>query len=239
MTNPSWTPQQQALADLRHTGSAVQAAQGDDPLEQLVGVNDPDWAAYQSDDPAYFLKAASRIIRDYVGWHIYPNIETTKTSIPLGARGIIILPSRHVTQVDSLVIQHGRVDGDADDTPPTWVNPNDYEWFESGYIQRKGWAFWAGWYYASYYYGNDPYYLPQWDTGFATVKFHHGYDVLPEAVKSVAFELAEQAMAIRTGNIKQLESPGGYRMSTSQNMGLNLNDEQRNRLANYRTGFTA
>jgi hypothetical protein len=46
-------------------------------------------------------------------------------------------------------------------------------------------------------------------------------------------------MTIRAGSVRLLESPGGYRAQFSQNQGLNLNDEQRGRLANYRLPATA
>lgn len=236
MTNP-WTAQDEANAQTQHALSAAQAAH-EPVLEQLVSETDPDWAAYQSDDPAWFLRAAGRVIRKYVGWHIFPNIQTVEDKIAVGSRGIIMLSSRHVTQVDSLKVQsEASAPVGAPPPPYQWIDPNDYVWHETGYIERKGFAYYAGWYYASYFYGNDPYYLPVWNTGFAQCTYWHGYETLPDDVKEVAFELAEQAMTVRAGNVKMMESPGGYRLQTSQNFGLALNPEQMNRLAPYRTGM--
>lgn len=232
MTDEQWTEQDQADADIRHALSAAQAAHQPD-LEQLVTPDDPDWNAFQSDDPAYFLRAAGHVIRKYVGWHIFPNQKQTLKKIRCGTRGIIILPARHITQVDSIFIAH------SEDRPPHFLDPHEYVWHENGVIERKGWSYYNGWQYAGYFYGNDPYYMPAWDTGFADCTFWSGYETLPDDVKTIAFELAEQAMTVRTGNIKLLESPGGYRAQTSQNFGLALNPEQMNRLANYRVGMVA
>jgi hypothetical protein len=226
-----WTPEDEAEAQVRDAVRATQkAAAADPPIQDLVTQDDPDWGAYQSDDPDWFLRAAGRTIRKYVGWHIYPNIQETRHKIRTGSRGIIMLPSRHVTEVDKLFIRM------SEDLPPQWVAKDDYIWHQAGYIERRGWAYYTGWYYAGYYYGNDPYYLPVWETGFATCTFWHGYTTLPEDVKEVAFELAEQSMTVRAGNVKMLEAPGGYKAQTSQNFGLSLNPEQKNRLASYRVG---
>lgn len=235
MTNPQWTAQEQADADVRDALTAAQAAHGP-VLEQLVSPSDPDWASYQSDSPDWFMKAAGDVIRKYCGWHIFPNIKTIQKNIMCGSRGIIVLPSRYITQVDSLIVGD---DGNLEYPNAQWIDPKDYVWHEAGWIQRKGYAYYQGWYYSGYYYGNDPYYLPVWDTGLATCTFWHGYESLPDEVKAVAFELAEQAMAVRTGNVKMMQSPGGYQVQTSQNFGLSLNCEQMNRLANYRVGMVA
>lgn len=200
-------------------------------LPVLVTPDDPDWESFQADDPEWFLRAAGREIRKYCGWHITPNRRQTATKIHTGTRGVIMLPSRHVTNVESLFIQQ-------DETLPAHtVDPTDYVWHEAGYIERKGWAYYNGWFAAAYYYGNDPYYLPVYNNGFASCTFWSGYATLPDDVKSVAFELAEQAMTVHSGNVKMLESPGGFKATTSQNFGLSLNPEQKNRLANYRTGM--
>lgn len=223
MTEPVLTPNEALLRGAQSGQEAV--------LPQLVDAQDPDWSAYLTDDPDWFLRAAGREIRKYCGWHLFPNQRDTVHKIRVGTRGIIMLPSRHVTSVEAVHISMN------EGHPPSTENPNDYVWHEAGYIERKGFAYYAGWYYAGYYYGNDPYYLPVWDTGFAAVTFWHGYPTLPEDVKEVAFELAEQAMQVRAGNVKMLEAPGGFRAQTSQNFGLSLNPEQKDRLANYRIGM--
>jgi hypothetical protein len=213
-----------------HEAEAALRSVAQPTLPDLVTTSDPDWAKYLSDDPAWFLRVAGKAIRTYCGWHIYPNQRDCLHHIRTGAKGIIMLPSRYVTAVESLSINVG------DDSPPQCIKPHDYEWFQSGWIQRKGWSYYNDWQFSGYYYGNDPFYLPVSRPGEASCTFWHGYTDLPDDVKQVAFELGEQAMAARSGNVKMLEAPIGFRVQVSQNFGLILNQEQMARLANYRTG---
>lgn len=213
------------------TFSATQIVKGQPYLDSLVGADDPDWVKFQEDDPEWYLRVAGRAIRQYVGWHLFPNIQVTVEHIRTGSNGIIMLPSRHVTQVDWLTIQTG--------ADPVLIPAVDYEVYEAGWIQRKGWAYWNDWYYSGYYYGNDPYYLPVTQPGIAAACLWHGYNELPDDVKQVAFELAEQAMTVRSGNVKQLDAPGGYKVITTQAFGLTLNKDQMDRLASYRIGQVA
>lgn len=204
-----------------------------DPVPSLVTPKDPDWDRYKKDDPEYFLRAAGQLIRTFVGWHIYPNRTETRHKLQVGNRGVIMLPSRHVTNVEQVTVCRGG-EHDAGHT----LQPDEYLWHEAGWIERKGQTFYNdGWAAGAYYYGNDPYYLPVSEPGHALVTFTHGYADLPDDVKEIAFEVAEQAMAIRTGNVKMLEAPIGFRVQASQNFGLSLNPEQIVRLANYRLGM--
>ncbi len=214
-------------------GSGALTADADLPhLKHLLSLEDPDWQEFRSDDPRWFLEAAGAVIRKYVGWHIYPNIQTTATNLRVGTKAIVMLPSHHVTSVDELNIWFGEQNGD-----PKVLDPSAYIWYPSGWIQIKGTQWWSDWYMTGYYYGNDPYYLPVTRPGIATCTFHHGYHELPDDVKAVAFELADQAITVRAGNVKVLQSPGGYRADPTQPFGLTLNLDQKNRLANYRIGM--
>lgn len=228
MTEPAWAAEAQLNEVQAATRSAAQPT-----LPDLVTQDDPDWAKYRDDDPDWFLRVAGRAIRIYCGWHIYPNKRECLTKIRTGSKGIIMLPSRYVTAVESLAIRTGS--GSA----PQLIDPCDYEWHETGWIQRKGWSYYNDWQFSGYYYGNDPYYLTVNDPGEASCTFWHGYNTLPDDVKEVAFELGEQAMTARTGNVKMLEAPIGYRVQMSQNFGLILNPEQMARLSNYRIGMFA
>ena len=236
MTEPSytpdsqWTPMEAAEADVRATLRNAQKA-NEPRLQSLVTPEDPDWEKFSNDDPEWFLRAAGRAIRKYCGWHLFPNERHTVRKIRTGARGIVMLPSRHVTEVESLFIQPD------EDHPPHLVPDHDYVWHAAGYIERKGWSYYAGWQYNGYYYGNDPYYAPVWGTEFAACTFWHGWSVLPDDIKQVAFELAEQAMTVHAGNLKMLEAPGGFRAMMSQPFGLSLNDDQMARLSSYRIGM--
>jgi hypothetical protein len=212
--------------------SAISAASSGSTPE-LIDPADPDWVSYQADDPQYFLRVAGKAVRAYCGWHLYPNLRQTLNNVRMGARGRIMLRSRRVTQVDSLAIM-SNAEGTVTGNP---VAAADYVVYEDGWIQLNGYAFWTDAFYSGYYYGNDPYYVPVTQPGLASVTFWHGYDVLPENVKQVAFELAEQAATLRSGNVRMLEAPGGYRVQVSRDFGLTLNPDQMDRLANYRIGM--
>ncbi|WP_156298042.1 hypothetical protein [Mycobacterium paragordonae] len=179
-------------------------------IDPLVTSADSDWSKFQNDDPAFFLPAAGQVIRKFLGWHVYPNIETTVENIPVGNRGIIILPTRYVTAVSSLQIAWHN-------GPLHTITADCYKVYATGYLLHTGW--------------------PHYNNSFATVTFNHGYDDLPAEVKTVAFELAEQAQTMRAGNLSQLQAPGGFVASTTQPFGLNLNDDQKNRLSSFRVGF--
>jgi hypothetical protein len=225
------TPQERAEVEARDLMRAAQRQHGP-ALPNLLTPEDPDWDKYQNDEPEWFLRAAGRAIRKFCGWQLYPNIPEQRDKIRIGSRGIIMLPSRFVTAVDHLSIRYTEPHQD-----PHPLGHGEYTWYEAGWVELKGFACWQDWYLPGFYYGNDPYYLPITQPGIASVKFWHGYDVLPDDIKEVAFELAEQAMAVRTGNIKMLEAPGGYRAQTSQPFGLSLNPDQKCRLGNYRIGM--
>lgn len=213
---------------------AARSAQKTDPvLQNLLSVDDPDWAKFQADDPEWFLRVAGRSIRKFCGWHVFPNIREHVTKLETGAQGIIMLPSRHVTEVDRLTVSTG------DRGQQRGVHRDAFEWFEAGYLQMRGSHFWADWFAGGYYYGTDPYYLPVTQPGVAACTFWHGYHVLPEDVKEVAYELATQSMTMKAGNVSMLATPGEYRLQLSQDAGLTLNKDQMNRLGSYRIGMLA
>lgn len=81
--------------------------------------------SYRDADEAFFLKAAGEAIREACGWHVSP-VETVTKQVRVGERGIIILPSLHVTAVSSLVVD-GRQLG----------YPDEYEWETCGVISRR------------------------------------------------------------------------------------------------------
>jgi hypothetical protein len=205
---------------------AIANAQKTDPvLRGLVDVNDPDWTAFQTDDPEYFLRVAGTAIRRFCSWHVFPNIRQHLTKVEVGAHGLIMLPSRHVTEVEELTITCGQ--------HPHRVRHSDFRWYESGYIQLKTEP---DWYAAGYVYGNDSYYLPVTQPGVAAVTFWSGFHTLPDDIKEVAYELATSSMTLKAGNLKSLSTPGEYKIELTQDAGLTLNADQRDRLASYRIG---
>lgn len=80
---------------------------------------------YLDADPAFFLKAAGEAVRGFCGWHVAPSETVVGLRLPIGQKGIIMLPSMHVTAVqqvtvDGRVLQHLR----------------EYEWDPAGFITR-------------------------------------------------------------------------------------------------------
>ena len=63
--------------------------------------------------PDLWLKAAQASVRSYCGWHIAPNVEQTLTLDAEGGR-TLMLPSLHVTNVSSIIVDGEDVAGDAD-----------------------------------------------------------------------------------------------------------------------------
>lgn len=219
-------------------------------IQNLLDVNDPDWVAFQNGDPEYLMRAAGETIREYCGWHIYPNITVTLDKLKIGTEGRIMLPSLMVTDVSSLAIQFNP------QQPFQVQDPGMYSWFEEGYILPVGQAFWGSSWYSGYYYEPGPYFLPSTNVGLASVTFNSGYDYVPEMVKQVAFEMAQSSgAALPVGNpaaagalpsstnVKEIASPG-FRLvlngdpteiAGSGTVG-SLTTNQKNRLADYMLG---
>ena len=206
-------------------------------VRDLLDPNDPDWLKFQEQDPEWFLRVAGDTIREYCGWHIWPNIAVTDLRLPIGSKGIIMLPSRYVTDVVSVTAFP------RSDDPQVLDPATDYVWDQAGWIERVGSPRWGD--VAGYYYGPDPYYLPVWQAGFVGVSFNHGYEVVPTTIKQVAYELAMSTTLIRVGGIKSISTPG-FRLqpgggdssggSGGGAGGASTTASQRNRLARYRVG---
>jgi hypothetical protein len=203
-------------------------------IPDLIGVTDPDWQSFLTSDPAYYLRVAGAAIRKYCGWHLWPSMTVTKTKLMTGSDGIVMLPSRYVTDVSQVVMENRDPGLD-----PVTLDPDSYKWFEPGWVQWIGSGCGWGWGWpGAYYYGPDtPYYLPVTNYGLADVTFTHGYDELPDDIKQVAFELTKGILTIGPGvtNVKEVQSPQ-YKTVFGQASGLTLNDQQKGRLANYRIG---
>jgi hypothetical protein len=200
-------------------------------VQALLDVNDPDWASYNAGDPEYFLRVCGETIRKYCGWHIYPNLEFTKTNLQVGSRGLINLPSLYVTAVNAVTLQGSNAESDVQ------LNTDQYNWFQNGIIEPVGWQWYGA--YSGFYYGPDQWsYLPVYQFGLATVDFNSGYDAVPDVVKEVAYELTTWTQQFKTGgDIKEVASPG-FRLALGAKegggTGMALNDNQKNRLAPFR-----
>jgi hypothetical protein len=199
-------------------------------MQDLIDINDPDWASFQSGDPEWFLGVAGDAVRRYCGWHIYPNLQLTQANLEIGSKGLIELPATYVTAVESLTVQSQNPDLD-----DLLVDPQQYTWYENGMIEPIGWHFWSS--FGGYYYGPDNWsFLPMYQYGLATAVFNAGYDDCPREVKAVAFELAGSTIETPYGNVKDIQAPPGFRLQLAQAYGATLNADQKCRLANFRIG---
>jgi hypothetical protein len=215
-------------------------------VQDLLSINDPDWAAFQAQDPEYLMRTAGVAIRTYCGWHIAPSETMTIPNIEVGSRGLMMLPSLHVTAVQSVMLQSTTLE------PPVVVDPMNYTWHEEGYIEPVAGAQWYSGWYAGYYYEPGPYYLPQTNFGLVTVTFTHGYSALPEDIKQVAYETilasggGSEDGSVGTlpssTSIKEIASPGfrlvlnagGANGESGTGTVGSLTENQKNRLAPYR-----
>lgn len=182
-------------------------------MSDLFDPDDEDWADFQNHSPEYLLRVAGSAIRKYLGWHLSPVREET-LEIPIGQRGLIMLPSRHVVDVESVVIADETLDPDTDFiwNPGGWIQTGQYYYRKDNTI--------AGWR------GMSP--------NLATVTFTHGYAEVPLEVKQVAYEMTVQVMTAPVGNISQMSTPAGYRIQLSAPAEFVVNPGQERLLAPYR-----
>jgi hypothetical protein len=216
-------------------------------MQDLLSVNDPDWSKFAAGDPEYMLRVCGATIREYCGWHIYPSLDVTLTGLRVQSRGVIMLPSLHVTSVASVTLQS------ANGQSNVLLDPTQYNWFPDGSIEPIGVAWYGA--YSGYYYGPDNWsYLPVFQFGLATVEFTHGYDAVPEDIKQIAYEMTATSGTGPGGGglpsstaVKEISSPG-FRLQLGGGGagGLggtgtvgSLTDNQKNRLAPYRIGAVA
>lgn len=87
-------------------------------VEELQAFN----ASISQADAQLAVKGISRAIRNYCGWHVWPNVEQTVTISAAGSD--LFLPSKHVTAIDSIAEAAGTVDADT------------YRWFTDGIVIR-------------------------------------------------------------------------------------------------------
>lgn len=110
-------------------------------------------------------------VRAYCGWHIAP-VETTTITLDGSGSPVLLLPSLHVTDVVS--VTEGELA----------VDPNDYEWSESGVLRRSSSSPWV----------TRP--GPRWSSRLrgVTVTFVHGYESWPLDVLAVVERLSARAV---------------------------------------------
>lgn len=193
-------------------------------MDELLLTTDPDYAAYNSGDPEFLLRSVGATIRNYCGWHLSPSIAVTLTGLPVGSDGILMLPSLFVTDVASVTMQGGP------ESDPVELDADTYVWYEGGWIEPVRSESWR------YFQGSRG--MPPM---LATVTFTHGYASLPADIKRVAYELAGWASGLGAdgsgGDVKIIRSPGfELALGGKVALGMNLNPDQKARLANYTIG---
>lgn len=202
-------------------------------MQDLLQLNDPDYAAFNRGDPEFLLRSVGDTIRRYCGWHIAPNVTETIDKLEVGRAGIVMVPSLYITDVTSLSMQQNP------GTDALLLDPTTYTWHRNGYIEPVSRANFGA--VSGYWYEPGPAFLPMTNGGLATVTLTHGYPVLPADVKRVAYELAGWATALGAdsagGDIKEIKSPGfALSLGGAVSLGMNLNPDQKARLANYKIG---
>lgn len=152
-----------------------------DPLAELL--NPTDLGKFASSDQSWFLSAAGEAIRDFCGWHIAPSLTLTAARVRLGERGLIILPSMHVTDVASVTVGE-----------KVLAFGTDYDWIAPSPTIRR--------LVASFPYRNQ----------YATVTYTHGFAEVPKDVAAVGYELVQQGRSRPGANSKDMAA-GTYRIT--------------------------
>lgn len=202
-------------------------------MDDLLLTSDPDWALYNEGDPAFLLKSVGETIRNYCGWHLAPSVSVTLDKLVIGSGGILMLPSLFVTDVAEVVVF------DQPESTGRTLDPTSYVWHEAGYIEPLNRAQFGS--VSGYWYEPGPAFLPITGGGRVSVTFTHGYPTLPDNIKRVAYELAGWSASLGPdgsgGDVKIIRSPGfELGMGGKTALGMNLNADQKDRLANYVVG---
>lgn len=181
-----------------------------DPLPDLLSPTD--FALFKAKDEAWFLGQAGDTIRDFCGWHIWPQLSMINVDARIGNHGIIMLPSLNVVSVEEL-----RWAG-------TVIAPELYTVHDSGWIELTG----ATGFVALETSGTA---MRQLGVRSVSVDFTHGYEVMPRVVAEVGFELTGKTIEKPSGVVSSLTS-GPYRFRFNE-FGAVLSEGQAARLGPY------
>ena len=182
------------------------------PLLDLFSPDDPDWAAFKDQSPEFLLRAAGDVVRNYCGWHLSPRVHDSVTR-PIGSRGIVALPSRYVTSIESVTREDGSI-----------ISPNDYWWSEEGWLEL------------CIYCCADRVTI-DFAHGYTTLPA----DIKLIAYELVKAAESNATIPTGGGNIASISSPGGYSVSFNNNSDTNtttttltLSPDQMTNLGNYK-----
>lgn len=87
-------------------------------VDQLTKLED-------GEDAEFFLTAAEQAVRDYCGWHIAGSKTVEDKRFRVGERGLLIIPTMHLTDVAEITVGGRQLDAD------------EYDWEPSGVITRR------------------------------------------------------------------------------------------------------
>jgi hypothetical protein len=211
-------------------------------VQDLLLVTDPDWAKYAAGDPEFLLRTTGDTIRAYCGWHISPSITEVVDKLEVGSRGIVMFRTLYLTDCTEVWVtpEPGHT--------PYLLDPRSYTWHEEGYIEPvAGASFRAT---SGYYYEPGPTFLPTGNWGLVSATITHGYECVPNDIKAIAYELAGWASSgspgqgapgmVVGGDVKTISSPGfSLTLGGDTSLGMNLNADQKARLAKYKIGGVA
>lgn len=163
-----------------------------------------DYDKFQTNDTQWYLDMVAETITDYCQWNIAPSQAYTNYAARVGGKGIVLLPSLHLTSVEALRLSDG-----------TLVDPSAYTVFLGGWIEFNGFL-------------KPPRSLQ------VSVDFTSGYDTTPKAVAEVGFELVATVLEQErvSGVVSELtRGPTSFKF---KEFGLVLSDGQEDRLQPYR-----
>lgn len=184
------------------------------------------YAKFATLDINEYLAAAGDRIREYCGWHIFP-VLTTTGKYDLSGDGTIMLPTTHLTGVQSVSPPHPGA------TP---LAEGAYFWDERGWISFTSY---------SYGFAPSPASVNLWPIDTVrlfdpypkhphrmSVTFSHGYTKVPHVVAEVGHELLMRTLEKPAGVASQVQA-GPYKF-VFQEFGMILSEDQKKRLAKYR-----
>lgn len=195
-----------------------------EPVPSLL--SEEAYAKFATLDVPTFLAHAGERIRDYCGWHIFPEL-TTAGLFDLAGDGTIMLPTTHLTGVQCV--------------KPEWPNAPEsdrhtYTWDERGWVTFNQYK---------YGFAPTPSSVSLWPLDTIRlfdaypkhdlrmhVQFTHGYEEIPSVVAEVGYELLMRVLEKPAGVASEVQA-GPYRFKF-QEFGLVLSPDQKNRLAKYR-----
>lgn len=181
-------------------------------IAPLVASGDSDLAAWQAGSQNVFLEMACAEVRRFCGWHIAPAVAVVSKVCWIGARGMVVLNSTHVSSVDEVVLGY--------------QNPQVLElWRDYNWDQPKPWL--------RLHPHTSPFpYCGSHMDPHVRVSYTHGFDECPIDVKAVIAEVMSTAMELPASNANQLTTMQ-YNFHLNSNIGVALSEEQKNRLSGY------